>query len=268
VLTLTNGDTNIPASPKISPLRRISTETVDNTDHVIHATSRDDQLQSVTRSGTALSLEERSIETSPRPRDAGQGLDTAIELEIAPYRASAQLETHTERQSPPLHEQDFSNDWWYRSIVLVNFLLISCLSGGILSGAGSTGNYDGIFGNPRDVGSLFLGLLQWVAIFVPLPSWVICFSYVSVRPSTDTTLGRLHAVACRVYLYHLGTSVAAIIRLFTNGRCAPSVVYFIMTLVFYSTCFLICCIAHIVISIKLKRETRTWVANANNSTEG
>jgi hypothetical protein len=167
-------DRNTSASPETSPIERASAETADITDHGIIATRTDDQLQRITRSATALSWEERSMETSSRRHNQVQAVDSFFELERFPSAASTHPETRTAPQQPAPHMRDYYDDKWYRGLFYHNFVLIIVLSGGILSGASAkNANFDGLFGNARDVGAMILHLLNWVLIYAPISTYLI-----------------------------------------------------------------------------------------------
>ena len=216
VLPPPNGDRNNSASSETSPIERASAETADITDHGIVATETDDQLQRITRSATALSWEERSMETLSRRHNPVQIVDSIFELERFPSTASTHPETRTEPQQLAPHMRDYYDDKWYSSgLVYHNFLLITVLSGGILSGASAkTANFDGLFGSARDVGTMILHLLNWVLVYAPLSSCFITLPYVLFRDTHRVRLKWIHTFACRYYLYQTAALAFAFSMLF------------------------------------------------------
>jgi hypothetical protein len=148
VLPPSDEDGNTSASPETSSIEHASAETADITDHGIIAAGTDDQLRGITRSTTALSWEERSMETSSRRHNPVQAVDSPFELERVSSAAYPDPETRTEPQQLAPHMRDYYDDKWYRSLFYHNFLLIIVLSGGILSVASAkTANFDGLFSN-------------------------------------------------------------------------------------------------------------------------
>jgi len=215
VLPPPNGDRNNSESSETSPIERASAETADITDHGIVATETDDQLQRITRSATALSWEERSMETSSRRRNPVQVVDSPFELERVSSAAHPHPETDTEPQQLAPHMRDYYDDKRYSGLVYHNFLLITVLSGGILSGASAkTANFDGLFGNARDVGTMILHLFNWVLVYAPLSSCFITLPCVLFRDTHRVPLKWIHTFACRFYWYQTAALAFAFYMLF------------------------------------------------------
>ena len=155
------------------------------------------------------------METSSRRHNPVQAVDSLFELERAPSAAYPHPETRTEPQQLAPHMRDYYDDKWYRGLFYHNFLLITVLSGGILSGASAkTANFDGLFGNARDVGAMISHLLDWVLIYAPISSCLIILPYVLFHDTHMIRLKRIHTFACRFYWYQTAALAFAFGMLF------------------------------------------------------
>ncbi|KAE9379458.1 hypothetical protein N431DRAFT_478474 [Stipitochalara longipes BDJ] len=271
VSSTSDGSQNSSAASETSSVNQASAEnarTADITDHGAVATGIDEQLLGVTRSATALSLEERTMETFTSQHNQARHSISGIELPELSHAAPADPEPHAGLRDLAPHERDYYDDDWYKGLFGHNLILVLLLSGSILITAPSHGDARGIFGSVRDVGSMVLHLLNWILIYVPLSSIMITLPNVLLQYTQDKGWKkRFNTMANRrlagIFSFYEAIALAFVFVMFTSELIFPleyALPYGadgMIVALFYSPILLVFSAWYAVIFVKIRREARS-----------